>query len=311
MNDVSKKYIESINYLEFINNLEDIFYDLLYSSQRGYINLHSKNAILEFSNFLEKFDWEVVKITEKIDYSNLSQIIEAKKEEFKSELRKHFDEEIKIWAQEVFDNLIQNLLFDIGLNKQDNKKLNLIYNRALSAVVWLCDIKKYNQEDKKALITNLNNEFQRAFNSSFAEFAPKQRTLKSDSGLFLKIFTAYRQNYEEFMQIDFETTLNGISQEDLIYFNNLKTKSKTSQKTVQDDEIDLINCSLEILNLPLDNQKYQFIKLLLNDFNNFQTENKSLKEEDKISLAKRRMELFKDSISDKRDYKYYKKLLIS
>ena len=29
-------------------SLEDIFYDLLFSSQRGYINLHSKNAIFSF-----------------------------------------------------------------------------------------------------------------------------------------------------------------------------------------------------------------------------------------------------------------------
>ena len=113
------------------------------------------------------------------------------------------------------------------------------------------------------------------------------------------------------MQIDFENTLNGISQEDLQYFNLLKVKSKTAQKTISDDEIDLIFCCLEILNLNSENQQYDFIKLLLNDFANASSDKKALSEEDKIQLAKRRIELFKDSISNKHEYKYYKKMLIS
>lgn len=311
MNELTQNYVDSISYLEFINNLDDIFYDLLYSPQRGYINLHSKNAVNDFTSYIEKFDWEISKISDKISCTNLAQIVNLKKEEFINELKKHYFEEVKAWAQEVFENLLQNILFSAGLNRDKKENLDILYNRAISAIGWFGDIVKLDKETKNLLVEKFNNDFKDALNSSFSDYAPKQRPNKSNPSLFLKALKIYRDNYDEFMSIEFENTQEQISQEDLAYLNSLRTKSKTSEKNIKDDEVDLINCALSILNLKSDNHKYDFVKQLFKDFDNFNIQNKKITEEDKVLITKRRIELFKDSLSGKQEYKYYKKLLIS
>ena len=95
------------------------------------------------------------------------------------------------------------------------------------------------------------------------------------------------------------------------YFNSLKIKSSSSEKNIKDDEIDLINCAISLLNIKTDNNKYEFIKLLLRDFDNFYRTNKKITEDNKILLVKRRMELYKDNSDKKQDYKYYRKKLTS
>ncbi len=311
MNNLTSEKINSISNLEFINNLDDIFYNLLYSSQNGYINLHSKSAVNDFENYIEKFDWEVSKISDKINSSNIAQIINSKKKEFIAELEKHYEEEVQIWAQEVFDNFIQNILFSAGLNKTNTKYIDMLYERILSAINWLGDFRKFENEDKNILLEKINQEFNDSLRASFSDFMPKQRPNKTNPATFLKALKIYRENFEEFLLIDFQNNFHDISQEDLAYLNILKSKAMSSEKNIKDDEIDLINCALLMLNLKSDNLKYRFIKELLKDFDNFTMQNKKITEDDKISLTKRRLELFKDSLSSKQEYRYFKKKLIS
>lgn len=311
MNNLTKNHIESISYLEFINNLDDVFYNLLYSQQNGYINLHSKNAVNDFTSYVEKFDWEASKISDKINSANLTQVINNKKEDFIKELKKHYFEEVEVWVQEVFENLIQNILFSFSLNKDNKEVTDALYNRALSAIGWFCEITQKSDEDRNLIVQKFNNDLNQTLNTSYSDYLPKQRTNKTNPTLFLKAVKMYRQNYEEFMSIDFANIQDEISQEDLSYLNSLKVKSISSEKNIKDDEIDLINCAISILNLKSDNHKYNFIKQLLRDFDNFNIQNKKITEDDKILLVKRRMELFKDSLSSKPEYKYYKKILTS
>ncbi len=311
MNNTIQNCVKSISYLEFINNLDSAFYDLLYSSKNGYINLHSKNAVNDFCSYIEKFDAEISKISQNIDCAQLGAIIDNKKQEFVEELNKHYLEEVKVWAQDVFEDLIQNVLFYAGLNKDNSKNLDAAYNRALSSIGWFCGISGLDNKDKNLLVENFNKDFKDALNSSFSDFIPKNRTNKTNPSMFLKLFNMYRKNYDNFMSIDFQTTLDGISTEDLTYFNSLKIKSSSSEKNIKDDEIDLINCAISLLNLKTDNNKYEFIKLLLRDFDNFFKSNKKITEDDKILLVKRRMELYKDNSDKKQDYKYYRKKLTS
>ena len=51
----------SANYLDFINKLDDLLNEILYSSD-GYMSLFSKDAVDNYTNYLNKFDHETVKI---------------------------------------------------------------------------------------------------------------------------------------------------------------------------------------------------------------------------------------------------------
>ncbi len=311
MNTLTKDKLDSVFYLDFINNLDKIFYELLYSSQNGYINLSSAGAVNEFDLYIQKFDYEASKISQNVDFANKNDIISSKKEEFIRELEKHFYKEAQNWAQEVFENQVDNILFSVGLNKDNAKILDALYTRAISLIGWLCQFGNFDKSISHALVKKFNSEYKEALKSNFNDYLPNEKTQKTQPDIFLKILKIYRENFDDFMSLDFYVCKQYISQEDLNYFVKLKDKSCTSEKTLYDDEIDLINCAVGILNLKADIHKYEFIKLVLNDFNNFLSQNKKITEEDKINLTKRRIELYKDALSNHTEFKYFKKKLIS
>ena len=57
-----EEIINSIKYYDFINKTNEILYQLLYSSENGFLGLSSENAILEAQNYIDKFDYEISKL---------------------------------------------------------------------------------------------------------------------------------------------------------------------------------------------------------------------------------------------------------
>ena len=86
MNNLAK----NIKKVEFINNLDNLINELLYSKNNGYINLSSKEAVDGAIEVIEQFDNEVLKLCDEVDFENLDEIIQEKKNELIYQIKKHY-----------------------------------------------------------------------------------------------------------------------------------------------------------------------------------------------------------------------------
>jgi len=298
--------ISSVSYLEFVNKISSLINELLYSPNNGYILLKSKNAVEGYESFLKKYDSETDKLVKEYDIPNAHDFIKQKRKTLLIAIEKHFSSEAQVWIDEVFNDLIDNILFDLSIDKQNSQKY---FEDILKAIDWFCEIKTLENEDKVALVDKYSSEFKKVLQANNLDYIPKANPQKSDSEEFVRLWNMILDDEEEFLKNDFEKSFQKLSQKDYSYFLNLKAKLLTDKRIAIIDEIFLIKTSLEILNLKNSNEVYDFICQLNSDFELSFKQNKTISEEEKIKLIKRRISLFKDK--NLKSKEYFKKLITS
>lgn len=298
--------ILSISFLEFINQISSLINEILYSNESGYTFLKSKDAVKSFSKIIAKFDFEAAKLKKNVDFSDVDKFIEMKKNDLISIAKKHYESQIPIWADEVFDNLIDNLMFELSLDKSKSASIS---EHILCALDWICQVKKINEKGKSAILTELKKEFNQTLNKKETDYIPAQFPKSSDEGEFVKYWNMIFSDEEKFLNTDFSASGTKLSQADSIYFQNLKNKLNSNTQINQKDELDLLSSAIDILKIKDNKEIYNFIKQINQDFNSHYEENRIIKEEDKIKLIKRRIELFRDK--NKNSKEYFKKMITS
>ena len=302
----NKNIIASISYLEFVNNITALINKLLYSPEEGYINYTSKDAIISFKNIVKKFDNEVLKLSRDLNYSDIETLIKSKKKDLILAIQKHYDNELFVWADEVFDNLVDNCLFEVSINKQ---KANEYYNQLACAVGWLCDIKNSSKEEYCAILKEYTKRFNSVLKTNDNDYVSNQIPNKTDFSEFVRIWNMILDDCNAFIEIDFIELSTKFVREDLTYFENIKNKLSTYKKINIIDELTLISTAIENMQLKKDEDIYNFIKQIDYDFIGFIEQNKKITENDKVVLINRRSQIFSDK--NKSAKNYFKKLLTS
>lgn len=296
--------VKSISYLEFVNKLTAFVNNLLYSPDSGYLYWSSKEAVLNFEDIIKRFDLEASKLAKNIDVSDIDSVINSKKHLLILAMQKHYEKQVMVWADEVFDELVDNCLFELSLNKEKSQEL---YKSIISSVNWLCDVKNLDKDDYQALLNNLTSRFDKVLKTQEDEYIPKNVVKKSDKKEFCKLWNLALENSDEFLNEDFNQYSNKLSIEDIKYFENLKFKLQNYKKTTTLDELALISSTIDTFEISRDEDKYDFIYDIKNDFIDFLEQNKTLDENEKVTLLKRRAQLF----SAKNKKEYFKKLITS
>lgn len=295
--------VKSANYLDFINKIDMLIHELLYSEQ-GYTMLKSKEAIKNASDVVQTFENEAQKLINEFEISKGFDIVENKKLELQTQVKKHYDKQIFVWVDEIFEELVENSLFSLSLDKE---KADLIENRIMCAISWVCEIKEFDEAQKNALIEQMLSKIRQTLISNDEDYIPSYSPQKSDNSLFLKLRNLVIENEDEFLQIDLSKFVQKLSKNDMNYFLSLKNTLKTSKNTSIKDEINLVNSAIEVLKLKDDDEKFDFIKQVNNDFNLFIELNKKIEDKDKIDIVKKRIKIY--SNDNKKSNDYYKKQL--
>lgn len=297
------------NYLEFLNQIDSLVWELLYSPNNGYTLLSSKQAVLEAQQVVEKYDYESLKIAKKTDFENAQSVIKEKRAELIAQIDKHYQKEALVWADNVYQDLIENCLLCVSINKNNKESVDKLYNRALCAISWIKEVKGLNEQEQNALVEKFNDEFYATLYSNDEDNLPNQSPKNSDETLFLEIRSLILDDEEAFLALDLNNIARDLNQADILFFTKIKNDFATYKKTSVKDEIMLINTAIKILNLQNNRDKYLFIKQIEDDFSLFLITNKKLNEEDKLTLVKRRMNLYTDRFN--KDSQYYKDILTS
>ena len=103
-----EEIIENTKQLEFINRLNNLNFELLYSQNSGYTTLKSKEAMKSAKDIISKFDYESSKIAKDYDFKNIDLIINDKRKEIINQIKKHYEEETLNWTKSVFDDMREN-----------------------------------------------------------------------------------------------------------------------------------------------------------------------------------------------------------
>ena len=296
--------IKSANFLDFINSLDNLIFEILYSKETGYTLLSSKDAVNEAKNYISRFDNEAIKIANSNKISNFEKIINEKKQELIAQIQKHHKKEVLNWVYDVYENMKENCIFIASINKNNPEIVSKAKSRAYQVLNWFSIIQNYNEIEKKNIAFEFEKEFQEALLKSDEDYIQKKSPKTSNPDCYLKIRDLILENRENFLSLDLNKFTQELESNDLTYFFKLQNKLNTSETTEIIDEFQLVNCALNILELDEINEKYQFIKQINNDIECAQ-KNTSLKEDDKINIIKRRMELYQNA------FKYFKNKLNS
>lgn len=299
-----KNVVESASYIEIVNMLDSLVFELLYSKE-GYLTLTLKTALDEAQNVIAKYDYESSKIIKDNDFKNIDDVVKDKRQELIEKIQEHYSKEAMNWAFSVYQNMVDNCIFCASINKDDKKLVDKFYNRALSAISWICEVKEFDEIDKNAILDEINLQFQEALQGDDSQYLPKSKLLNSDEILFMQLRSLITQDLERFLRADFNNFSNELTKEDISYFQKTKNELQTNKRTSVVDDIILENTAIEILGLENDKSKYAFLKQVRDDFLN----NKDLNEDNKISIVKRRIKLFSDTQNKNMLSKYYKNLL--
>ena len=310
--ELVKNVINSINLVEYNSKVDNLIFSLLYSKETGYYSLKSKVAIEKYNYYIEKFNFELQKLNEEYNIQKLNDNIAFKQKEYLNKLNIHYKNQVVIWAKEVYERSLENLLFKVSLNKNDKNMCKFLYNKAHELTNWFFLFINSNKNEQKRLKLELENNYNKALNSSFSDYLPLENPIKSDIKTYLKLRNLFKTSKDEFSTLDLTKYYSTLSKNDLNYFNYLYQNAKTFKAQEITDEISLVDCAVEILNIKNDDEIYEFIQSVKDDILNFISANKKITEEDKISLIKRRMKLFND-LKDKKSSKsgYFKKVLVN
>lgn len=304
-----EKLINSINYVEYSNKIEKILFEFLYSTQNGYTNLKSKNAIENVQKYLEKFDLELDKLNNQYQIKNNDKLAFNIRKDYIRELKKHYEKSVEEWLDVTFEEKIENILFKVSLNKNNLTIIDSSYNKLLCLIGWYSKAKEYNLDEEKMLISKINKKFKNALRENFKNLLPKQNPQNSNENVYFKLRHVLRNSKDDFLKLDVNDFVEELTKEDLSYFNIAKQLVLNNDIGRLYDEIDLIDASFEIAQIKDEKEKYNFLKQIKNDFKNFKNENKTLKEEDKVQIIKRRIAILKEGKSSKNNCKYFKTIL--
>ena len=295
-----KNIVLSVKYVDFVNKIDNLIYELLYSKTNGYILKNSKEALDEAQNVINKFDYEAFKIRKTVNYKDADLIIENKRKNLVKTVGKYYKKQIIIWADEVFENLIQNCILSISLNEEN---FSDILNRAYEAVVWYSNIKNLSEDETKLIARELENKIINVINSSDNDYLPKKTPKQSDFKVFLNLLDMIIDNKEEFLNYDLAQQSLLLSNDDLNYFLKIQNDLNTYKRTQILDDLMLIKTSISVGQIRSDSDKYLFIKQIQDDFTCFSVINQNkITEQDKTSIVKRRLELFNDKKTKNQEY---------
>ncbi len=283
--------IKSADFLEFVNNLDELVLDILYNQNTGYANLTSKTAINEAQNKLKEFDENARKLLENAALDDVSGVIEEKRQDLICAIKKHYNQQIFIWCDEIYKNCIENCKISIAINRDNIELSDKEFQKALNMISWISNVKQLSSDEEQVLFEQFNKELDEMIKSNTYELL-KNKT-KSDEKKFLELF--YKIDTEDFLKLDLEKENEYLTKEDLNYFKQIQQNLSTYKSTSIKDEVSLLKNAIQILNLKDNKGKYIFIKEILNDFISFRIENKKLTNDDKITLVKRRISIFKDN----------------
>ncbi|MBE7708071.1 MAG: hypothetical protein E7Z88_05120 [Cyanobacteria bacterium SIG27] len=299
-----KNLVASVSYLEFINKITSLFNKLLYNSQDGYIYLKSKDAIVNAQNVVKKFNHEAQYIKNSFSFYDDNDFISKKKDELIIKVKEHYNAELINWADDIFEEFIDNLFLELSLDKNKVQKL---YNSMICAINWIAEIKQIEKSEYSSLLEEFSIKFNNVLEKDDTDYLPKENILKSNHDDFIQFWDLILKNTDDFLQLDFNQEYNKLNQEDIRFFQTAQNNLRTIKKTIFLDEMSLIKTALEELDLKENSKKYDFIKQINSDFIYFLEQNKTIKEEDKVKLLKRRIAIFKDDNSKVKSY--FKKLL--
>lgn len=295
--------VSNIRYLDFVNKINEIANKLLYCPNEGYFYKKGKDAIDEKEKVCEKFLFEINKTKSLGKISIDNEFITKKKKQFLSKVNKHYASQIYIWADDVFDEFISNHLFELSLDKT---KIGEIKAQLENLINWYCEFKKLNATQIDNLKQEYNKKIANVLKNDDVDYIPNSAVNKTKPDVFLNIWNILLKNYEKFFEINLDEIKFDLSNDDYNYFLNLQNKLTTYKKEILLDEILLIDTAC--CQIPVENDdKFQLIKSIMNDFMAFSEKNKGINEDDKISLVKRRIALYKDKLTNKTQY--YTKLI--
>jgi len=294
--------VKNAYYFDFINNLDNLVFNLLYSDNSGYILKSSKDAIENVQEIISKYDYEASKLEKNCNFEQMESAIKEKKKELIFEIQKHYQKQLKIWIDEIYKTAHDNCLLAISVNKNNPFLINKNCKKLFDTLNFLFELEKPTEKEKTLILNKLKNEINFAINSKETDYLEKNPALKTKADYFLKLQNLIVENEEEFLKLDLRQFQQELSIKDLNYFQRIKNELQTCKNTKIKDEIRLIQCAINILNLKTDEEKYEFIKNVNNDFEN---NKKDQNDTSKIEIVKRRMELCQNGL------KYYKNKLIS
>ena len=278
----------------------------MFSPQEGYCYLKAKDVIFQFSNFVSKFEFEADKILNNYNFSSKDEIVTDIKKDYLEILKKHYNKQIPIWSQEVFDEFIDNIFFELSINKI---KADEIYNQMLAAIDWLCRIQKLDIEKFIQISNKYKMEFDRILKTKDVDYLNDNQTRESDKTEFIKIWNLIFDDLKEFLEFDFSRVQGKLSLKDVGYFENIKSKLNSYKKTSILDELLMISSAVDEMNFKESEKIYDFIQQVNDDFVSFAQQNKILNEQNKTALIKRRIELFNDK--NLKSKSYFKKLIFA
>ncbi len=286
----NNKILNSISYLDFINKINSLTNDILYS-QTGYYFLKSIEAIKSKEAVIEKFYFEANKIKNSLNFSDESNYIELKARDFIMLVEKHYNSELLNWSQDVFEELSQNYLFEISVEKNKAKD---IYSSLMNLILWFSKIKKFSKAEFSQIKVKYEKLFKDALNSTDLDYISQIKKVQTSCKDYLFLWNLILGNTEEFLKCELNSQEYSLSFEDIKYFESIKNKLNSYKKETVLDEFLLINSAFKFFKIKDDNEKYELIKKINNDFILHLEKNKTISEEEKINLIKRRISLFKD-----------------
>ena len=297
-----KNLVKSASYLDFINRLDNLIFEILYSKENGYTILTSKEAINEAQNYILKFDNESSKIASNSDFSNKDEIINSKKQELIFQIQKHYKKELFNWIYSVYSTMKDNCILTVSINKNNPKIVSEAKQKAFYVLDWFLNIQNYNETDREYIRLELEKEFQEAIMKNDEDYISKNAPQNSDISEYMNLRNLVLTDEKAFLNVDLAKLNLKLSESDLAYFIKIQNGADAAKILEIKDEIELLNCAIEILEISDLAQKYKFIKQVNSDFE-LEKRDKKLQENEKIEIVKRRMNLYKNA------EKYYKNKL--
>ncbi len=292
-----QEILVTTNYVETINKFDNLINELLYSNDNGYINFTSKDALDNAQKVIDKFNYESDKISKESKIDNVDSIIASKRDELITEVKRHYEKEIRNWAYSTFDDAINNCILKASIYSDDKEKINSITGNILGNVCWISAIYDFAEEEKQNILNNINKRLDFAIKSHDADYIEKPAPNISDCETYLKIRDLIKTNLNQFLNLDLGQFKFKLSSKDVAYLNRLKNLLKTNQNTAV-DEINLIDYSVELSGIKETENRYNLISEIQDDILSIENDT----EQEKVKIIKRRIAIFKDKDS------YYKKL---
>jgi len=285
-----EKIAKSVFFFEFLNKIDNLTHELLYAEKDGFYCLKNRDAIENAEIYLARFEDEFAKISAEFEIGDVDEIYSEKREDFLRKIDCHYNREFQNWIDNVYSESISNCLKEIEKVKEDRNLVLKYVKRAYLSIDWLCSIKKYDDNEKIEIIKKLKDDLREIFLQEEKEYS-NEILAKSDTVEYLKIRKLILDDFEKFMQFDFEQLKGKLTTKDINKISILRNGLNTTRKTLLLDEIKLIDSAIKILNLKNTNEQYEFINDIENDFSVYLAENKKINDEDKINIVKKRISI--------------------